>query len=104
LYGRRLGGRGPLLARTAGVGWGRWLLQLPQLPPTGVLLGLRRIRIRFTLQPKPHPIDVPLVNEVSMHRLVLYMAFVEVNDHFDRLAERFERRIHLHRDHVRTVG
>jgi len=79
-------------------------LQLPQFAPAHILRGFRRIRIFFSLQPKIKPINILLVNFISMFRLLFLVKFVRIDKELDRLVQLPQRRNIAQRDDVLCFG
>ena len=63
------------------------LLQLAQLAPAFVLLGLGGIGSFFVLEPKLEPVNVALIDLIAMFWLVFYVKFVRIDEHFNRLLQ-----------------
>ena len=60
-------------------------IKLPQFVPAFVLFCLGWIGILFVPKPEVEPVDIALVDRVPVLRLILFMAFVRVDEHFNRL-------------------
>ena len=62
-------------------------LYVTELLPAQVLVSLRGIGIFFALEPETEPVQIALVEQISMLRLVHVVELTGVNDEFHRFPE-----------------